>query len=904
MRIHRIRVRNFKAVEDREVRFAAGVTVLEGANETGKTTLVDALDLLLRREIKDSSTARDVTNAKPIQRDVAPEIEAELESGPYRLVVRRRWGRGRQQRMTELEISAPERENLTGDAAHDRLHAILDATLDTALFRALRVVQGAGIHQAALERGGWLGRALDEAAGGAGGRDEHEQLFERVRTRYEEFFTPKTGKPRRELADAERLAEDAQLRLDEAERQLAELNDSIEQHAALGVRIRECEARLPELRAREGESQALVTELEKARLEVDAARQDVQFKRYELRALERELEARSTSRAELARSAEAVAAAENALREATESAARAERDAQSARGELEAARREASDSRSLLDQARADRDLLARRARLRLRETDLQRARELTDRLASAEQLARHRLDDERASAIQDATKAAEIARAALRREGPRVALTALGAVDVDIGDERIELEPGARRDLPVGEGLTVALPGRLAIRITPGTSGDALRDELRTAEQRLRQALDETGLDSAADATRLWPQVQAARREVADLRAQLERLAGELAHDELGVVGSLTAWISGESRALAELQARRAPTAGELPGDASAAEDAVTAAAARVEVAEERLHRSGAHAERGTATLRAAELRAVEARSQHDARRANHDALARELEQHVAERPDDALRSAAGAARDALRHAEVRLAALGGRVDEDLLEQRQMLLQTDRTRRQRAEDLLSELRQDRDRCEGKLDALGGKGLFEQVEARRAEHRARADQHERLARQGAAARVLFETLHRHREAARSAYRRPLREQIVALGRLVHDRSFDVHLDDELRIVQRIDARGPIPFELLSSGAQEQLDLILRAAVARLVAKLDGSAGGVPMIVDDALGYADPERLRTMNALLGQVGQTVQVIVLTCHPDRFAAVPGATLVRIDGPAAGYPPSSSA
>src|SRR5690606_23792379 len=87
----------------------------------------------------------------------------------------------------------------------------------------------------------------------------------------------------------------------------------------------------------------------------------------------------------------------------------------------------------------------------------------------------------------------------------------------------------------------------------------------------------------------------------------------------------------------------------------------------------------------------------------------------------------------------------------------------------------------------------------------------------------------------------------------------------------------------------VPFEELSGGAKEQLGILARLAVARLV----DPDQGVPVVLDDALGYTDPDRLRQMGEVLGAsaAGAEVQVILLTCPPDRYAAVPQASTVRL-------------
>jgi uncharacterized protein YhaN len=53
---------------------------------------------------------------------------------------------------------------------------------------------------------------------------------------------------------------------------------------------------------------------------------------------------------------------------------------------------------------------------------------------------------------------------------------------------------------------------------------------------------------------------------------------------------------------------------------------------------------------------------------------------------------------------------------------------------------------------------------------------------------------------------------------------------------------------------------------------------------------VPFVLDDALGYTDPDRLERIGALLGRTTDA-QVIVLTCVADRFRHVGGARTVRL-------------
>jgi uncharacterized protein YhaN len=105
--------------------------------------------------------------------------------------------------------------------------------------------------------------------------------------------------------------------------------------------------------------------------------------------------------------------------------------------------------------------------------------------------------------------------------------------------------------------------------------------------------------------------------------------------------------------------------------------------------------------------------------------------------------------------------------------------------------------------------------------------------------------------------------------------------------FAVELNDELQIASRTLGGRTVPFESLSGGAKEQLGVIARLACALTVA----DDGGVPVVFDDTLGNTDPTRIETMGALLTLAGRRCQVIVLTCVPERFRHVGGATLVSV-------------
>jgi predicted ATP-dependent endonuclease of OLD family len=59
MKLHRLTLTNYRGITHRDIEFPEhGVVVVSGPNETGKSSMLEALDLLL--EAKDRSTKKEV----------------------------------------------------------------------------------------------------------------------------------------------------------------------------------------------------------------------------------------------------------------------------------------------------------------------------------------------------------------------------------------------------------------------------------------------------------------------------------------------------------------------------------------------------------------------------------------------------------------------------------------------------------------------------------------------------------------------------------------------------------------------------------------------------------------------------------------------------------------------------
>ena len=246
MKLHRVRLVNYRGVTDSDVSFSdKGVTIVEGPNEVGKTSIAEALALAV--ELPDSSRSARVRSAKPVNRDEGPEVEIELSSGQYTLSFKKRWLRNP---ITILSISSPRSESHTGREAHDRLREILAETLDMDLWNALRIEQGIKLNLPPFTMPS-MRRALDSAAGGDLASDHEDTLWERIKEEYGKYWTP-TGQENRERKSSQRRKEEATEKADDLTQQMKDVERDVarlDRLVAEAIRVSATRRRVREERA-------------------------------------------------------------------------------------------------------------------------------------------------------------------------------------------------------------------------------------------------------------------------------------------------------------------------------------------------------------------------------------------------------------------------------------------------------------------------------------------------------------------------------------------------------------------------------------------------------------------------------------------------------------------------------
>ena len=876
MKLLRLHLHDYRGIVDREIAFApSGVTVVEGPNEIGKSCIAESLDLLL--DELDSSGKKGVLATQPIGRDVGPDVEAEFETGPYHLRLRKRFVHKAE---TELTILSPRHENLTGRTAHERVRAILNETLDDGLWRALRIQQGSELLQPELGGAASLSAALDRAAGAVPAAKEDLALYERVREQYQLYWT-ETGRAKMDRGGLERAAQSAADEIRKIEEELRALERDVERAATLesslqsfGPRCADQELRVAGYAEASARLDRLTAHAQTARATADAV------------AAKADKAARAISdRAEMIARLEGQAADRQRIAAAVDQST----------PELGSCREQNLADSQAVANARTDRDasdVLARQLRAdgsflrkQLDMVDLGRrsdaVRGAHEVLASIQvELSKIRIDAKTLAELRSADIRLKTARASLGSAMPSFRLEALTETQVEIDGEATTVTPGFTVQRTVATASCVTVPGVISLTVIPGVADAGLVAEAQAAGHTFRDLCAATGVTDVVEGE----EAVAARRRLENDRVEQERVI----RSALGPVS-----LQDLEKQLAEISAGidgyklARPKAPAIAPDLKSAELAleeteaqlerlsrlVTDCEIREDVSRKRLAALEAQANEQNVRLSVAEEALAGLQSAIvDARERESDKALEEAHQVVA-RDAEATGAVAQAAQQELDLAnpdEVRaLLANAGQV-----------LAGMKADLRQAENERLEVR-------ARLGEHGEAGLGERRDQAIAASDAAVEELRSYDRRAAARKVLYETLKSARDRVRAAYVGPLQNRVDELGRVVFGPTFRICIDESLSIVSRTLEDRTIPFVSLSAGTREQLAVILRLACATIVAP----DGGVPVILDDVLGYSDPHRLEAMGAVLSEAGRTTQVIVFTCYPDRYRQVGGAHVLRL-------------
>ena len=876
MRIHRVRLKNYRGVSECTVELPdEGVTVIEGDNEIGKTSIAEAVALIFSE--LDSSGKRQVKSIRPVHRDAGPEVEVEITTGEYRFTYCKRWHRTPQ---TKLELTTPNPEQLTGREAHARVEAILGETLDQDLWEALTVRQGATLGQPHFG-GGSLGKALDAAAGGDEVEAGDDALWDRICEERLKYWT-RSGRPnlaRKSFAgnldEAKHKKGQIENQLDSLERDSQEAAQRAAEASELVIRSRQATTEEEALDKKWQASHKLRSTVERLTAEFDTARAQQEKAEHAYADRKERISAVDSC-------GEILASLEAEMEQTDPDRISATEYKQKTEATLAVAREALSEAQEQTELAREDRDyyrnliekdqLTERHERVLSAQNDLRTAETILDS---------SQVDNELVDEIELATIEVARAEAALKGSASVVEARALSAVSVEINGAKVELNEGEANSSEVTDEWELLVPNIVRVRVEAGPGSRDLSAELRDAEERHSRLCARGGVGDLAEARRKADE----RKEAERTRKTAKQRISEDLRDLTPEV--LASKVHGLAKRTAAYAANRGDKPA-LPGSFENAKQTFRQSELLLERCQNEFDRSKEHDTKATDALQEVEVNA--AVDKERLRNAS-DALAQAEQRLVDDRqnvPDSILREAladaqrkAEQAAVALKVAEKELAAQ----DPDSIE---AMLENARNVSARVQNDLTNNRQRQDELRGRLNAQGEAGLHSQLNEVSSKVEQALMEYESFEARAEAASLLYETFKQHRQEAHQRYIKPFKEQVDKLGRIVFGPTFEVELDTNLRVAKRTLDNKTLDIEQLSVGAREQIGVICRLACAIIVSP---NGGGAPVMVDDALGWSDPSRLQAMGAAIAVAGRSCQVIVLTCTPGRYAQVGNAKVIQL-------------
>lgn len=445
-----------------------------------------------------------------------------------------------------------------------------------------------------------------------------------------------------------------------------------------------------------------------------------------------------------------------------------------------------------------------------------------------------------------------------------------------DAGETRSEtLRAKETKTLHSPNALDLQLTGWGRVQVRSGAKeAKTLSDELGTAEANLKDTLVDAGVASL-DAAR---EALAARKE---LDTQLGAAESSLA-DQLGDFEKLDDLVESASSARLRLDSFTAtlqPTDQERKSSDTHLESEDSRYALAIPAAETELKVFNKAVEKLRTAERTATDEIQKATRASGEKRTQLGSLETKIAGLLA-RYMDGIEAAKTKAQLEFAQAEARVTGVKAQLPPDFEKLPERNRRAATAQQQVANDLQAR-RTERDGAKGSLATLGGLGLYSQ-ETELEEKRTEAEKRRDAARaKGWGARIAHDLINYRKEVATKAVLAPLEERLsAAFAALTGEGGRRVFLDEQLQVAGVGRTREEAyTFDLLSQGAKEQLLLCLRIAVAQELAATEPQV----LILDDVLVNTDPIRQERVLDTLSALSATLQIIILTCHAERYRGI---------------------
>lgn len=884
-------VRNYRIHRDVTVNFDPSRTLVGGANETGKSTLIEAIHraLFLKANVTGEAQKSMVSTLHAGH----PEVEIRFVAQGAEFLLKKRFSGTTG--TTHLTKSGG--GTWQGEEAETRLHELLGVP---EVSGGRNILERVGVQWAHLWV--WQGMSGRDPAGSTDGqRTELLQRLQafgggvamqsesdaRVAAHFAEakeriFVRAGSARTGSDLARAQTEAEEARVEHAAASDRLARLEQTVrefEEAVATARRAAGDLEKLSEQRTQVDEKLAQAEELSRSEERQSQEVKDAADKQEALESVEQTILGLRDSVGQLQASLAPKRDKEQCLAQSLDSSRERGAEAEGKYDEAQTNTRVARLRKELAGSWVGWFEKQAREAELRKR---LERVQAFEEEIAGYQaELSRLAAIDQKAfTDLQHLESKQAQAQAALNAMAAEIELVAapnpvrVGSVELSVGKRQRIVEP---TEVSVGD--------TLSLKIYPG-GGDSLtkaRNEVREAQARLQRSLDAYGLQTVAAAA----EALAKRTEVERKRTAAEAAVSALDADDLADECSEaeTDFASAEADV-----ARRMEQLG-----CSDRPDSLAEAKARLRCEDK--------------SLRNCETLESEMKVARDALLAEQSGLTGQLKTLQGDIAKDTQKLTGFEAQlrmlldshgeDAVRAQRLAGARLAKECAEEALTQIQAALsalQPDQLsqacdRLQRAITAKDQERQDAERRRAVSQATLRSDGAEDPHAAQAQadaKRASAEDHLAAVSRKAQAIALIDELFQHeQQALADRFSQPLAEKIGDyLKRLFgpEARAVVTFEDNAFKRIELVRSAqgGAMPFDSLSGGTREQVAAAVRLAIAELLAA--NHDGSLPVVFDDAFAYSDPDRVNTMQGMLDLgASRGLQVIVLSCNPSDYAGL---------------------
>lgn len=883
MRLLAVTVRNYRRHQNRRIDLDPARTLIGGPNESGKSTLVEAIHRALFLRAKGNS--KDHREMQSLTHEGKPEVELEFEVGGHRYTLLKVFkGTSGTARLTQAGGGTWQ-----GDEAEERLASLLRAgggsNKLSDQWSHLWVWQGGSaedpLKPAQAERDSLMQRLQDQ--GGAAVIQSPLDtrvaavFAEQVKQIFKANGDPSVTSDLGRAIQAETAAQTAetQARLvsenlqqaatdhEQASAQLIEAEAALKALEPQREELTRRAAEITTLRQQEQEHSRLAEEARKAYdTHVQAAQMltDLQGKTASLRSALAPRQAKFKTLQEQ----------QGAHQQAAHDAEVNHRTAEEALSQARAQHDLAQAAMTLTEKQRA-------LAQVKQRDQQITQLNEQQGEIAKKAE-ALPKVDAPMLKQLQDLENQQATARAVLDSVAAEIEVLA-SAAPVQLGDDILLV--GQKQTL-TGEAVLSVGDTRLRIRPGGGTTLAQARQKADDCRAKLQEALSGLSVKTVADAAAASSARAQFQSDWKALQAELKGLGAEKIQAEFAAAEREHA------AAQAELDRRKlAAATADAPCDLATSQRALQEA--ENQQASSRRQRDQAlttfkNSEAACAKLTAAlrqeeqEIQALEIRLQMLLERDGDESARAQVFQTLTLQKSTAEQQLA-----ATRHT---LAAL-----------EPQHLESDQARHERSWKSQTELRQqahDRRtaaaallRHDGSSDPAAALALAE------ARHRQAQQHRQALERQARAIRRLHELILQEQQVLADQFTRPLADRVTGyLQRLFgQDVQVQVGMKDHSFESLSLSRQGgsAFAFDALSQGAREQIAAAFRLAMAEILA--ESHDGSLPVVFDDAFAHSDPARVQSLQRMLDlAASRGLQILLLTCTPAEYAAL-GAKDVRL-------------